>query len=189
MADNNPMRSVARRFVHKMSRLDKGRCLFVAGIIAVIAVFCVGAEYRAHAQTTANELEVFLPIVSVHLPQVIEFNTGYVERCVPNPGVSYVNGTTALGGTPVSGQMVVVSYEPDGPIVAQVESGPHAGYPNWPEGFFSHILSTAGPREADWHFWIVDESNRRISVIVYLHTDDWEGSDACQQAIIRFDHR
>lgn len=173
----------------KMSRFDRRGSLFVTGLVAVLAVFCVGSDYRVHAQSTANTVKVFLPSIAVHLPQVIQFNTGYVEKCVPNPGVSYVDGTTAQGGTPVSGQMVAFSYEPDGPIVAKVESGPHAGYPDWPEGFFSHILSTGGPRDADWHFWIVDESNRRISVIVYLHTDGWEGSDVCQQAVIRFDHR
>lgn len=141
------------------------------------------------AQTRTDSHTAYLPLIAFYVPYEIEFNTGYVERCVPNAGVSYVDGMTLQNGVPANGKMVAFSYEPDGPIVAKIESGPHPGYTDWPDGFFSHILSTEGSREADWYFWIVDQYDQRISVMIYLHTDGWNDLDACQQAIIRFDDR
>lgn len=144
-----------------------------------------GATVRAQAPTAPYG--AYLPLVGQQILR--SFNTGYVERCDPNNGIMYVNGTTSFQGAPVSGQLVAFSYEPDGPIVATIESGPHAGYPNWDEGFFSHILHEGLPVDTDWYFWIVDGHNQRISVMVYLHTDGWSGEGACQQAVLRFDNR
>jgi hypothetical protein len=162
------------------------RLLRIAAI-ALTAAMTIGQGAALQAQATVDPYGTYLPLVGADIRR--SFNTGYVERCVPNNGIMYVNGTTAYQGAPVSGQMVAFSYEPDGPIVAKVQSGPHPGYPNWDEGFFSHILGIGLPVEVDWHFWIVDGHDQRISVIVYLHTDGWQGVDACQQAVIRFDNR
>jgi hypothetical protein len=118
---------------------------------------------------------------------VLLFNVGEVVSCEPNAGVTYVNGTTRQQGEPVSGYLVAFSYAPDGPIVAQIQSGPHEGYPGWRQGFYSHILQADGPREGDWYFWIVDAFGQRISVSVFLHTDGQADSGSCQQAVIDFD--
>lgn len=118
-----------------------------------------------------------------------EFNIAVVQRCDPNGGTTYVNGTTYKGGAPVNGYQVAFSYAPDGPIVAQVPSGPHPGYPNWNPGFYSHILKSDGPREGDWYFWIVDASGNRISEIAHVHTDGVAGDGKCQQAVVDFDSR
>lgn len=144
------------------------------------------------AQTiTIPSAQLFLPLVLQNSSPVpaYEFTVGQVERCEPNAGITYVNGTTAKNGATVNGAMVAFSYAPDGPIVAKIASGPHPGYPNWSPGFFSHILGVGGPRQGDWYFWIVDEQDERISVIIYLHTDGQAGTGKCQQGVLRFDSK
>jgi hypothetical protein len=118
-----------------------------------------------------------------------EFNIALLQKCEPNAGVTYVEGTTYKGGNPTSGFLVAFSYAPDGPIVAQIQSGPHEGYPGWRQGFYSHILQTDGPREGNWFFWVVDSTGKRISEIANVHTDGTAGDGKCQQAVIDFDSR
>jgi len=115
------------------------------------------------------------------------FNKALLQNCAPNAGVTYVNGTVYYKQSPANGYWVAFSYAPDGPIVAKVMTGPHEGYPNWNDGFYSHILKSDGPREGDWYFWIVDETGKRISEIAYVHTDGTAGPGKCQQAVIDFD--
>ena len=122
-------------------------------------------------------------------PGDVYFNIAIVTRCEPNAGVTYVEGTTYVEGVPQSGYLVVFSWMADGPIVARTLSGPHEGYPGWDPGFFSHLLGTGGPREGDWYFWIIDETDARISEIAHVHTDGEAGAGKCQQAIVDFDSR
>jgi len=68
-----------------------------------------------------------------------------------------------------------------------VQSGPHQGYEGWNTGFYSHIIQHDGPREGDWHFWIVDSNGQRISKTAHVHTDGSAGDGKCQQAVIDFD--
>lgn len=117
----------------------------------------------------------------------LEFSRAILQRCDPNGGVTYVNGTVYKSGQPVNGYNVVFSYAPDGPIVAGVTSGPHAGYEGWNAGFYSHILKSDGAREGNWFFWITDGSGKRISKVGNVHTDAEAGDGKCQQAIIDFD--
>lgn len=117
------------------------------------------------------------------------FRLARVLRCDPNAGVTYANGTVNVEGQLANGYLVAFSYAADGPIEATILSGPHEGYPYWDSGFFSHILGTGGPREGDWHFWIVDENDVRISAIADFHTDGEAHEGSCQQAILKFDTR
>lgn len=119
-----------------------------------------------------------------------KFNIAVVGRCDPNGGVTYVEGKTYVNGQPQSGDWsVAFSYAPDGPVVASVKAGPHEGYPNWEQGFYSHILQSSGPREGDWWFWVVDPSGKRISEMAHVHTDGEAGAGKCQQAVVDFDSR
>jgi uncharacterized protein YgiM (DUF1202 family) len=121
-------------------------------------------------------------------PEVgLEFSRAILQRCDPNAGVTYVQGTTYKNGQPVNGYNVAFSYAPDGPVVASIVSGPHAGYTNWNTGFYSHILKTDGPREGNWFFWIVDGGGKRISAIANVQTHGEAGEGKCQQAVIDFD--
>ena len=116
------------------------------------------------------------------------FNVAILQKCYPNAGVTYVEGTVYKNGQPVNGNMVAFSYAPDGPVVASIQAGPHPGYPGWSTGFYSHILGTNGPRAGEWYFWIV-ESGQRISEIAHIHTDGQAGDGKCQQGTIDFDSR
>jgi uncharacterized protein YraI len=116
-----------------------------------------------------------------------EFNRALLQRCDPNAGVTYVQGTTYRNGQPTNGLLVAFSYAVDGPIVATVQSGPHQGYEGWSTGFYSHIIQHDGPREGDWFFWIVDGNGQRISAAAHVHTDGTAGDGRCQQAVIDFD--
>lgn len=119
-----------------------------------------------------------------------KFNIAVVGTCNPNGGVTYVQGTTYVNGTPQSGDWsVAFSYAPDGPVVASVKAGPHPGYEGWGQGFYSHILKSDGPREGNWFFWVVDPNGNRISEIGNVHTDGEAGSGKCQQGVVDFDSR
>jgi hypothetical protein len=135
---------------------------------------------------------------AIHLPLVqgrtsetateYEFGRALLQRCDPNAGVTYVNGTTYKNGSPVNGYRVTFSYAPDGPPMRDaVISGPHPRYEGWNAGYYSHIIESDGPREGDWYFWIVDGSGNRISAIAHVRTDGTAGDGKCQQAIIDFD--
>lgn len=181
------------RHLRRLLALSQARWLLIGlGLLGCYLANGWTAQNAMVAQAqTIPAVQLFLPIVLQTSPPVpgYAFNVGLVERCEPNAGITYVNGTTAQDGAPVNGAMVAFSYAPDGPIVAKIESGPHPGYPNWPPGFFSHILGVGGPREGDWYFWIVDEQEQRISVLIYLHTDGQAGEGQCQQGLLRFDQQ
>ncbi len=117
------------------------------------------------------------------------FNKVVIYGCEFNAGVTEVHGTVYVDGKPANGYWVAFSWKPDGPIVAKIQSGPHPGYPDWPPGFYSHILQARAPREGDWYFWIVDENNRRISRIAHVRTDAVAEPGKCQKWTIDFDTR
>lgn len=132
---------------------------------------------------------VYLPIIEKHDPNY--FAKGGVEHCEPNAGITYVNGYVydEYKVSPLNGLRVVFSTSDGGPVIATQISGPHLGYPNWPNGFFSHILGAHGPREGNWSFWIVDANGQRVSEYVHLHTDGVSQDGKCQQALIFFAKR
>ena len=115
------------------------------------------------------------------------FKRAILSRCDPNGAVTYVYGTVYQNSQPVNGYRVVFSWQPDGAVVAGITSGPHAGYPSWAQGYYSHILEANAPREGDWWFWIQDEAGNRISEMAHVHTDGVAGEGKCQQALINFD--
>lgn len=141
----------------------------------------------ATATPTATETPA-LPTATA-TSTVYEFNIALLQKCDPNAGVTYMEGTTYKGGQPASGYLVAVGYAPDGPILMQVPSGPHDGHLDWNAGFYSHILDASGPREGDWFFWIVDQMGQRISEIANVHTDGQVAHGSCQQGVIDFDSR
>lgn len=117
-----------------------------------------------------------------------KFNIVVTSRCERQPAGNWFEGTTYIGGQPANGYKVVFSYAPDAaPITEPVISGPHPGYPGWKTGYYSHIISSSGPRAGDWYVWIVDDSGNRISEIgKWTSTGPGEG---CNQAIVDFDSR
>ncbi len=115
------------------------------------------------------------------------FSQARLVRCDPNGGTTYVHGTLRLKGQPVNGYRVVFSYQPDGPIVAGIQSGPHEGYWGWADGYYSHILQAGGPRAGDWWFWVVDDQGQRISALGYVRTDGYVDENSCQQALLDFE--
>ncbi|MBX3054478.1 MAG: hypothetical protein KF753_23600 [Caldilineaceae bacterium] len=114
------------------------------------------------------------------------FNRAELVRCEPNAGITYVQGTLRLDGQPANGYRVVFSYAADGPVVAEMLSGPHSGYEGWNPGYYSHLLQTNGPREGDWWFWVTDGTGKRISQLGFVHTHGTAGDGQCQQAVIDF---
>lgn len=117
-----------------------------------------------------------------------EFNVAVVGRCDRQPAGTWFEGKTYKNGQPTSGYNVVFSYAPDGPWVTQPAiTGPHDGYPNWDAGYYSHIVSAAGPIAGTWYVWIVDGAGGRISEMAnFTSTGPGEG---CNQAVVDFDSR
>ncbi|MCB0070248.1 MAG: SH3 domain-containing protein [Caldilineaceae bacterium] len=117
-----------------------------------------------------------------------KFNITAVSKCAPQEAGTWFEGRTYVGGQPSNGYRVVFSYAPDGPPVTEpMISGPHPGYEGWNTGYYSHIISAAGPRAGNWFVWVVDEQGQRISEIA-----NWQskgpGGD-CNQASVDFDSR
>lgn len=145
-------------------------------------------QIAAHIPPLPTPTPTPVPTPTVPPPPQYEYNKAVVQRCDPNAGTTYVNGTVYRNHQPQNGVRVVYSHSPDGPWVTQPAiTGPHPGYPDWGPGFYSHIIGANGPRGGDWYFWLVDDSGRRISAIAHLHTDSQAGPGKCQQAIIDFD--
>lgn len=127
---------------------------------------------------------IFLPLIMA--ASLLLFNQGVVKRCAPNAGITYADGYLERFGVKQDGIAVVFATAPDGAPVASIISGPHPGYPNWPHGYFSHILGAHGPRQGSWYFWTTDNQGKRTSVIVHLHTDGTATPNSCQQANLLF---
>ena len=117
-----------------------------------------------------------------------KFNVAVTSNCAPQEAGNWFEGTTYVNGQPQSGYLVVFSYGPDAPpATPPVQSGPHAGYEGWNQGFFSHIINAAGPRAGNWYSWIVDESGNRISEMANWQFDGPGGQ--CNQIKVGFDSR
>ena len=116
-----------------------------------------------------------------------KFNIVEVSRCERQPAGNWFEGTTYVNGQPQNGHLVAFSYEPDGPIVATMLSGPHEGYPGWKTGFYSHIINATNPQAGNWFVWVVDETGRRISEIGNFQTTG--PGEGCNQAVVDFDSR
>ena len=116
------------------------------------------------------------------------YNKYVLYGCEPNAGITEVHGTVYFNHTPKNGVRIVFSTKPDGQwITAPAISGPHPGYPDWNDGFYSHILGWNMARGGEWYFWLVDENGRRISVIAQVHTDDVAGPGKCQKWTLDWD--
>lgn len=109
-----------------------------------------------------------------------------VVSCAPQEAGTWFEGKTYVNGQPQSGYRVVFSYAPDGPVVAGIQSGPHEGYTNWDQGYYSHIISSPmdGPKQGTWYIW-VEEDGQRISELGNFNSDGPGGQ--CNQAIVDFD--
>ncbi len=120
-------------------------------------------------------------------PQYV-YNKALLYGCEYNAGVTEVHGTVYFNQQYKNGARVVFSIQPDGPwITPPAITGPHEGYPDWPPGFYSHILQANGPRAGVWYFWIVDEAGRRISVIQEVRTDGVAEPGKCQKWTLDWD--
>jgi hypothetical protein len=132
------------------------------------------------------ESEVYLPALDNDAEPAYLFDRASAQGCLPNGGTTYVTGMVYQDRKPANGYNVVFSYEPDGPKVAEIKSGPHEGYEGWRPGYYSHILEANGAREGDWYFWVTDGMGVRISAIAHVHTDGEAGEGKCQQARVNF---
>jgi len=119
-----------------------------------------------------------------------KYKTARIDSCRPQAGGTWFNGYVRLGGAPVNGEFCVFSWQPDGPVVASIQVGPHSGYPGWDQGYFSHILNEAPgvSRKGDWYVWIQDAGGARISEIAVFRSDGPvpEGT-GCNDATIIFE--
>ncbi len=158
-----------------------------------VETVAVASNIPAPPAPTATPVPVPPTATPVPAPTAVpapryEFNVAVVGRCDRQPAGTWFEGKTYKNGQPSSGYNVVFSYAPDGPWVTQPAiSGPHEGYPNWDAGYYSHIVSAAGPIAGTWYVWIVDGAGGRISEMASF-TSTGPG-DGCNQAIVDFDSR
>ncbi len=121
-------------------------------------------------------------------PSQYKYSHATVVSCRPQAGGTWFNGYVKQGGQPVDGEFAVFSWAPDGAPVASIQVGPHAGYPGWDHGYFSHIISVPQTRAGDWYVWIANGSGARISEIAKWHSDGKvpQGT-GCNDATINFE--
>lgn len=102
-----------------------------------------------------------------------------VVGCQADNRGSRFEGYIYQGQQPVNGYRIVFSYEANGPWVTQPAlSG--GGNP----GFYAHIISAGVARAGNWHTWLVDQNNQRISTIASFTTDGEGG--ACNLVFVDF---
>ena len=145
-----------------------------------------GIASTARESEPTKESEVYLPALDNDAQADYVFDRAVAQGCLPNGGTTFVTGMVYLDRKPANGYNVVFSYEPDGPKVAEIKTGPHEGYEGWRPGYYSHILEANGAREGDWYFWVTDGMGVRISAIAHVHTDGEVGEGKCQQARVNF---
>ena len=120
-------------------------------------------------------------------PAAYLFSSVSMPECRPQAGGTWFSGMLTLHGAPANGYRVVYSDTRDGvPITDPVISGPHAGYPGWAPGYYSHIISVNQAIVGDWYVWIVDQGGARISVIAHWHSSG-PAFDQCSDATVNFD--
>jgi len=103
--------------------------------------------------------------------------------CLPNCGISYIQGTVYVGQARTNGITVRLSWQPDGPVVADYVTGTDVNKP----GMYTFILEPTKPREGTWYVWLIDGTGKRISQIGNINTTlNCEGAGACQQGVIDF---
>lgn len=150
--------------------------------------YCTGNEMR-YAHAVELNSKSYLPILTGHMRSVSPSEIQAIwQRCDPNQYMTSVQGTTYQGALPTSGYKVVVSFDPEGPILVTVQSGPHGGHEDWSDGYYQFILNSSGPFEGVWFLWIVDRDGNRISESIPVHTDANFSVGMCQQAVVDFAH-
>jgi hypothetical protein len=145
-----------------------------------------GIVSTARESEPTAESEVYLPALDNDAEADYIFDRAIAQGCLPNGGTTFVTGMVYLDRKPANGYNVVFSYQPDGPKVAEIISGPHEGYEGWRPGYYSHIMEANGARDGDWYFWVTDGMGVRISAIAHVHTDSEVGEGKCQQARVNF---
>lgn len=109
-----------------------------------------------------------------------------VQSCLPNAGITYIQGTVYEGTTPQTGKRVRLSWIPDdaNPPVPDYVTGTDPTRP-----IYTFILDPQKPREGNWYIWVVDATGKRISELANVRTTaSASGAGACQQAIVDFVH-
>jgi hypothetical protein len=88
---------------------------------------------------------------------------------VGNEGASYVYGKVLSGDVPVNGIEVWYAWEGNqSPAIEKpIISGPHAGYRDWPDGFFSVPVL---PLTGHWDFWFKDPKDGTETKRFRVHT-------------------
>ena len=132
---------------------------------------------------------LYLPALASQSPiaRTTYYDQALFQACVPNASLTSVQGTVRRSGSPAGGVNVALSYAADGPILATARTGPQRGHEDWAQDFYSLTVHSGGPRQGDWHLWIVNDQGERISAIAQVQTHAAVAEGACQQATVAFD--
>lgn len=168
--------------------IRKALYLFIGGLILGLALTSTSSKGVADNTLPIGpnlQYKSYLPIIY----RSVKYGYGAVISCVSNAGITYINGSIYNGDQPVNGATIVFAVQPNEPHIAEILSGPHRGYPDWANGFFSIILGANGPRNGDWYFWVLSDKRKQDSVTIHLHTDGVAKPGSCQQGVIKFNTR
>ena len=100
--------------------------------------------------------------------------------------MTWFEGTVYVNGQPANGYKVVFkSYlvPGDQPATNPAVSGPHDGYTDWPNGYYSHIVNDHFEKK-HLEIWIINDAGQAISDRVRWNSDGADGP--CNKAVIDF---
>lgn len=106
--------------------------------------------------------------------------------CTGDRNMTWFEGTVYVNGQPANGyQVAFKSYlvEGDAPATTPAVSGPHDGYTNWPNGYYSHIVNDYFVKK-HLEIWIIDNNRQAISDRIRWDSDGPDGP--CNKAVIDF---
>lgn len=106
--------------------------------------------------------------------------------CNGDRNMTWFEGMVYINGQPANGYKVVFkSYlvSGDQPATDPAISGPHAGYTDWPNGYYAHIVNDHFEKK-HLEIWIIDNAGRAISDRVRWNSDGADGP--CNKAVVNF---
>ncbi|MBX3013599.1 MAG: hypothetical protein KF832_18910 [Caldilineaceae bacterium] len=120
-------------------------------------------------------------------PSANNFFRGRVTPvCTGERNMTWFEGTVYVNSQPANGyQVVFKSYlvPGDEPVTAPAVTGPHDGYTNWPNGYYSHIVNDYFAKK-HLEIWVINNARQALSDRVRWNSDGPDGP--CNKAIIDF---
>lgn len=137
----------------------------------------------------ARPIPVVTAYATAHPANTAKYRASVQILCGNVGGQVWFDGYVTTDGQPDNGVLVVFKsrLEPgDTPVTSPAITGPHGVFPNWPNGYYWHIVdgNTTSARPKHLEIWLTDTKGNRISDKANWDTEGANGS--CNKAVINY---